>query len=146
MTPSDKATAENFEKIIRVEPAFDRRHADPSKDYGIGSVRLLFVLKGTKGAISFGCSTGMYLPQQVSEHGHKPWREWQPMGYSVGCCSPYPRYEGQQAGSPCEWLDGKPCYGDGSCLAAEEVMKTLIRKGEEGVWQELENYYDSWLS
>lgn len=134
-----------FERIIRIIPAFDKRNPDPSKNYGIGSVRMLFVLKGDKGAVTFSCSTGMYLPQQVAEHGSKPWRGWQPMGFGVWYCSPHPTHEHQSPREACEWLDGKPCYGGGSCLASDEVMPVLLNEGDEGVWRKLEEFYKSWL-
>lgn len=41
----------------------------------------------------------------------------------------------------CEWLDGKPCYYDGSGLAAEKYYHLLLRKGSEAVWKKLERYY-----
>ncbi len=143
-TVTPEATQSTLQKIIRISPTFDRRNPDPSKNYGIGSVRMLFVLKGDKGAITFSCSTGMYLPQQVSEHGREPWNQWQPMGYGVWYCSPIPQ-EGQTPREDCEWLDGKPCYGDGSCMASDDVMDALLRDGEDGVWRELERFYKSWL-
>lgn len=138
-------TTNSLQKIIRIAPAFDKRHSDPAKNYGIGSVRMLFVLKGKDGAISFSCSTGMYLPQQVSEHGHRPWREFQPMGYTVSSCAPVPK-EGREGRKNCEWLDGKTCYGDGSALAADEVYDALIREGDDGVWRKLLEFYRSWLN
>lgn len=43
--------------------------------------------------------------------------------------------------TPCEWLGGKPCYYDGSGLAAEEYFKTLVAEGSEALWEKLEGYY-----
>ena len=43
---------------------------------------------------------------------------------------------------PCEWLDGKPCYYDGSTLNAEPMFEILLREGSAGVWRELREYYD----
>ena len=45
--------------------------------------------------------------------------------------------------TPCEYLDGKPCYYDGSGLNAERVYGVLLEKGSDGVWKELEEYYVS---
>lgn len=43
---------------------------------------------------------------------------------------------------PCEWLDGKPCYYDGSTVHAEGIFKVLVEEGSAGVWRELREYYD----
>lgn len=43
---------------------------------------------------------------------------------------------------PCPWLDGKPCYYDGSTLNAEPVFEVLLKEGSAGVWRELREYYD----
>lgn len=42
---------------------------------------------------------------------------------------------------PCPYLDGKPCYYDGSGLHAERVYDLLLNQGEEAVWKYLEKYY-----
>lgn len=47
---------------IKVIPAFDKRHADPSKNYGIHGAEMLFILTGEKGAVVLICSlTGICL-------------------------------------------------------------------------------------
>lgn len=40
----------------------------------------------------------------------------------------------------CEWL-GKPCYCDGSALAAEEYMNVLVKEGSDKIWEMLEKEY-----
>lgn len=65
-----------------------------------------------------------------------------PMPTDLGYHSPEPRHEGQKRMTKsCEWLDGKPCYYDGSGLAAQRVFEVLLKEGDEGVWRELEAYY-----
>lgn len=44
--------------------------------------------------------------------------------------------------TPCEYLDGKPCYYDGSTLNAERIYDVLVAEGSAGVWRELRDYYD----
>ena len=67
---------------------------------------------------------------------------YHPMPVDLGYHSPKPRYEGQTCVTEsCKYLDGKPCYYDGSGLAAEKVYETLLREGSDGVWKKLEEYY-----
>lgn len=44
--------------------------------------------------------------------------------------------------TPCQYLDGKPCYYDGSGLNAERIYEVLVAEGSAGVWRELRAYYD----
>jgi len=126
-----------FEKIIKFSPAFDKRNSDPKKNYGIGAVKVYMVLKGGGKAVHFVFSTGMYLPKT-----HQTWLSRFPynrepyIGYDVGYHDTEPHYEGQtHSQEKCEWLNGKPCYCDGSALRAEEFMKVLVKKGSGAVWR-----------
>ena len=44
--------------------------------------------------------------------------------------------------TPCDYLDGAPCYYDGSGLNADRIYKILLTEGSDGVWRELEEYYE----
>jgi hypothetical protein len=93
---------------------------------------------------------------------------WQPMAADLGYHSKTPMYEGQKpmgavdmkinpdeskeiadrfirtetgTFTPCEYLDGAPCYYDGSGLQAETVLQMLIEKGGEAVWEYMESCY-----
>jgi hypothetical protein len=166
-----------------IRPAFDKRHADPDKNYGIHGAEMLFVLKGELGAVQFVLYTNWMLPHIYEEWKKEYGDRWpcvfsKPIPADVGYHSPKPMYEGQEPiGSkktnkeamrrnterlmkregiedlepffeptgtftPCEWLDGKPCYYDGSGLAAEEYFKLLVSEGSEAVWKKLEEYYE----
>ena len=50
-----------MEKLVFFDPAWDKRHHDPNKNYGIGSMRCRMILKGKEGAVHFVFSTGMFL-------------------------------------------------------------------------------------
>lgn len=65
------------------------------------------------------------------------------MGGGVDYHSPTPFYEFQTHPTvdSCEWLDGKPCYSDGSALAGDELFQTLIEQGSDAVWAELGRRY-----
>lgn len=135
-----------MERITHFSPAFDKRHADPAKNYGVGGVKVRMILKGDEGAVHFVFSTGMMLPST-----YKWWNEknlgnfdgdFLPyMGYDVGYHSHSPTYEGQEISQAnCEWIGG-PCYSDGSALRSDDYMKVLLNQGSDRVWEMLEEEY-----
>lgn len=141
-----------MERIITFEPAYDKRDPNPRKNYGIHGVNLRFVLKGDKGAVQFVIYTNWMLPHVTQELLHKASGKelisryieftFLPMPADRGYHSPVPMYEGQSIVSDsCEYLDGKPCYYDGSGLTAEDIYKRLVAEGDSAVWEELESYY-----
>ena len=62
---------EQLKQIIKFSSAFDKRHKDPSKDYGIHGVDLYMAVIGKKGAISFTLFTNWMLPEVQEEHQGK---------------------------------------------------------------------------
>ena len=128
-----------MERIYEIAPAWDKRSSDPSKNYGVHSVEIRMILKGELGATQFAFSTGWYLPEVMAEGRIK---QRPPMGVDVGYHSPHPQYEGQEVlMEDCPYLDGKPCYYKGSGLQADTLLDTMIRKGGDAVWEELESRY-----
>lgn len=138
-----------FERIVTFAPAYDNRDPDPKKNYGIHCVTLRMVLKGPLGAVQFVLYTGWYF-HTITETGdpicgyrvNDSQRLDKPLPADLGYHSFVPMHEGQEPMGPCEYLNGKPCYYDGSCLNAERIFYVLIREGDEGVWRELEAYYE----
>lgn len=121
-------------------PAWDKRNVnDPKKDYGIHCVGCFMALKGSKGAVSFVFYTGMWLKQNRSQITGTNYLY--PMGVDVGYHSLTPMYEGHKPHGPCEFLNGKDCYCDGSSLTAERWMDILVEKGSEVIWEMLEENY-----
>ena len=131
-----------MERIVQFTAAYDKRDPDPKKNYGIHGVNLQMVLRGTRGAVQFVLFTDWHLPhirKKFEEKGYHP----NSLPADVGYHSPVPMYEGQEPiTDACEFLDGKPCYYDGSGLAAYDMFDTLTREGDAGVWRELEAYYE----
>jgi hypothetical protein len=135
-----------MERIIKFIPAFHKIHEDPDKNYGVGSVRCIMTLKGEKGATSFVFGIGIYLPQTYeyweSRGLHKDCNKYPDhMGYDVSYHALSSQWEGQTSRDNCEFLDGKPCYGDGSALRADEWMKIFVEQGDEPIWKMLEEDY-----
>ena len=138
-----------MEKIIKFIPAFDKRHSDPSKNYGIGAMNCFMILKDKDKAVHFLFSTGIYLPETVGEyiangkakyekmaHGYYYFNK--PMAFDVGYHDTKPHYKEQKISQDkCTWT-GKPCYSDGSALRSDKFLDILVRKGSDEVWKMLE--------
>lgn len=60
-----------MEKIIKFAPAYDKRHSDPKKNYGVHGVELKFILKGEEGAVQFVIFTNWMLPNVQKEQDAK---------------------------------------------------------------------------
>ena len=98
---------------------------------------LRMVLKGSKGAVQFVLLLGWNIKGREVDHLF-------PMPADLGYHSPVPMYDGHDPiQEECQYLDGKPCYYDGSGLNAERIFEVLKQKGSEAVWKELEEYYKS---
>ena len=140
-----------FERIVSLSPAYDKRHSDPEKNYGTHGVDLRMILKGPHGATQFILFTNWQLPHVTDESVRKARSGLDDIGARVhflpspadlGYHWRTPRYEGQTPiQKSCKYCDGHPCYYDGSSLQAETVYETLLREGSDGVWKVLEDVY-----
>ena len=135
----------DFERIVDMRGAFDRRHSDPTKNYGIHGMDLRFVLKGPKGAVQFLVFTNIQLPHVAREQWDRrdspyAFEMAQPSGADIGYHAYEPQYEGQSQMDSCEYL-GQPCYYDGSSLRADKFMPEFIAGGSDAVWAMLEHEY-----
>lgn len=136
-----------FERITELSGAFDKTHPDPSKNYGVGGMHIRHVLKGEKGAVQFVAYLGQFLPHVVDRMvlTGKPGQNYSlyGTGADIGYHSHVPQYEDQPVIQECcPYLDGKPCYYDGSGLAADEFFKEdYIHNGTKNVWDMLEKRY-----
>lgn len=139
-------TASGFERIIYFEKGWNRRGPNPSKDFGVGSLGIRFLLKGKKGAIQFHLDTGWY-PHLIGYY-----QDYIPVGGNLSMILPRPtdlgyhayepQYEGQKSiTDKCPFLDDKPCYYDGSSLQAAPLFKILVEQGDEALWNYLECEY-----
>jgi len=136
-------------KTITFESAFDKRSPNPSKNYGIHGVSIRFVYGDEKGYVQFLLYTNWHLPHVTKElssklympiQGDFHWME-RPIPADLGYHSPKPQYEDQPKMDKCDLLPNG-CYCDGSSLNAQRVYNILLEKGSDGVWLELENYYN----
>lgn len=140
-----------FEKIIQVQPPFDKRHSDPKQNYGIGGMTLRFILKGPKGATQFIFYTGQHLKHVADElytsNRDVRFNPFHGMGADIGRHAYAPgEYDDKDKPSQkeCDIL-GCPCWYDGSGLQASEFEDEFLRDGEPAVWRMLEERYYLWL-
>ena len=130
----------SYERSVEILPAWDKRNSDPKKNYGIHSVDIKFLLKGKQGVVQFGISTGWFLPQ--NRQSIKNHSELYPLPFDIGYHSYVPLYEGQTLlTESCPYLDGKPCYYDGSGLQAEKIYEVMVAEGGEAMWKRMEEFY-----
>lgn len=107
--------------------------------HGIHGCNMYFIVKGSKGAVNFTIFTG-WVPKLQTKYG---WGDNIPLvAADLGFHSYTPKYAGDTPNrTECEWLDNKPCYGDGIIACAELAMVTLVNGGDEELWKFLEQYY-----
>lgn len=132
------------ERIIRFRPAFHRCHPDPSKNYGIGSVTMLWILRVGDWAIGWDVHTGWELPDEAFEAAnpdctHPMHQNGAPThGVSAGAVdwhSPMPRWEDQSRSQECCPITGTACYLDSRFLVANDLLTILRAEGDEAVWK-----------
>ncbi len=146
-----------MEKITIFKPAFDKRDPVASKNYGIGSVICVMVLKGDKGAVHFSFSTGMFLDSTMREYAQRGLLDPtvsgldgdyfslnKPMGFDVGYHSPTPMFNGQEPVKGCTFITttSDECFCDSSTMLAERYMDALIENGSDKIWEMLKSYYE----
>jgi len=139
-----------FERIVNFSQPFDKRSNDPNKNYGIGSLRIRFILKGKKGAVQILLGANMYLSATINEYNKKGINLFtnykgddKPVYdcWDVGYHSKKPMYEGQEKMDCDIFKNG--CYYDGSSLRGrdDKVAEMFLEKGEDAIWEYLEKYY-----
>lgn len=136
------------QRSITWRPAFHRCHPDPSKNYGIGDLRMTWTLNGGDGyAVSWDVNTGITLPPdefkaQCPACPHPMHQDGAPsanFGHGVvDLHSPVPRWEGHEQTVEACVVTGQRCYGDVGYSLADEGVRLLPTEGEEAVWEWLE--------
>ena len=134
-----------FERTVNVSPSYNWIRAEPSKNYGVTTCGMWFMLKGQKGAVQFHIGTvwaSLPVRQHLSQFKNDYDDPRVPSGYDLGYHSKEPMYEGHSAmKSDCE-LTGGECYYDGSGLAANRVVEGFLAGGTDWLWKKLEQYYN----
>ena len=143
---------EKLEKVIEFTPAYDKRHTNPKKNYGIGAVMIVFVLKGKKGAVSATFGTDWFMESTIKEYREKGNTNLPPpivlrgkedlgvRGWDIGVHNPVKQYDSQKE-RDCPWTKTGKCHYDLSGMRAEPYGKALIEKGSDEIWKMLEKEY-----
>ena len=74
--------------------------------------------------IYFGIDIGRHTPQPLADYD----REYGPHG-------------------PCVFLDGLPCYYDGTGIGAADLLRKAVAAGDDDmIWDELIEYHKAWIT
>lgn len=140
-------------KEIVFRPAYDKRHEDPRKNYGIHGAEIQFALGESGGQfVYFVMMTKWMLPHVRREMDVRLLARgmtqldldmhYHPDTVRLGYHSPRPIYEGQEMQrEECELLDGKPCYCGEHYSSIEGYLKILVAGGLDALWEQMEAYY-----
>lgn len=131
-----------FTRKIRFRPSYNHIRPAPGDNYGIGEMRMWFILGGDKGAVQWMIGTGWYI-KSARDHLAKfpPRVHLLPSAWDLGYHAKEPQYEGQSVQDEnCPETGGR-CFYDGSALNAELLTEGFLAGGDEWVWSRLEAYY-----
>jgi hypothetical protein len=94
-----------------------------------------------------GCIAFQAAPMPMRLHSTVEISGVQWMGHDVGRHTPRPVASWDAAPQDsCLYLDGMPCYYDGSTLQAMELLQRVVAIGsEDAIWDELADYFRAWI-
>ena len=144
-------------------PAWDKTDPDPSKDYGISDVEILFLVVGDKGIVEFQLGTNWHLPHVVDRrlnamkgdvlNGKHNFllKKWiTPFPLDV-CCFSLERLSEDDLyfeNLPHRFPEPTSCYYSYKVfeyeyddVATDYAYKNFIEKGIDWLWEYLEKYY-----
>lgn len=127
---------DGFQTTVVFEPGYN----DRGGNHGVHGMDFRFLLRGPKGVAGFMMSSG-WVP---GEKGVNPSVSTLfPMATDISYHAHSPQREGhERATESCPYLDGQPCFSDGSFMAAEPVLEAFIVRGEAAVWEALRQWHD----
>ena len=168
-----KQKAPTFRRLVEFEKGYNYLHETGPRRRGQHGMGIRFLLIGPHGAAQFLTNTSWTPLGEVDEdknHDNGYHREpvhidkWEsteigglssvkfgyvrpPSGYDLGYHWRTPQYEGHEEykRAGCKYLNGDPCYYDGSGLAGDDVLRDMVTKGEKWVWKWLVRRYRSCL-
>ncbi len=140
-------------KSLDIAPAWDRRHSDPRKNYGVSGVEMRFYLTGPEGAVQFLLHTNWQLPNVTREQEETSTTPehvralMRPCPMDLGYHSRVPMHEGHTPiGMACSVLGTDTCYYDGSNMMAKTAFNKLLTGGYKALDQYMLEFYNSTFS
>lgn len=146
-----------FTREMEIYPSYDYRD-NPDDGRGAHGCDLMLILRGDLGVITARISTGWMERPLTGEFspGRAQFRRPQPgvdhrvmniypSGSYVGTHTPAQRYAYDLQQNACEYLDGAPCWGDGSYTEASAILRLLVTGGSDAAFGRLEALYQAWI-
>lgn len=130
----------DLETAVTIRSAFSARDPDPSKDFGIGGVVFRFYVRGPRGAVDWDLHTDWYLPTTRELHRQSGHYGSGPHAGAVTLHQAFKSLDFQEPQMECH-TGVKPCYGDVSYLAGDDVYERMVENGHEGIWSALGEWY-----
>ena len=154
-----------MKRIVKFYPAWDRTDPDPKKNYGVRDIDLRFLVVGKDKAVEFQLSTNWYLEHVMKKRleamKHDVWVQKDDFllktfiaPYPLDVCYYSPK---RLSEDDAEWEDGLSDKSIISCApifygykyeeeesgyrSPEHAYHLLLEKGEDDLWEYLENYY-----
>lgn len=138
---SIRQTVGAFERVILMHPAWDKRHGDPAKNFGVHGVDMSFAVIRAGTAVDFLLMTGWHLPHVREEPGRaRP--SALPAAVQYHAPAPWAEYLDSPTSDSCGFTGGV-CFSDSSGLDALTVFDLLCTDGLAAIWRELEQ---RWVS
>lgn len=127
-------------RALDMYPAYDKRSPEPSKNYGIHGMDLIFSVKRESIAVTWRLFSNWHLPH-VRKEAEEKWSRFMLLADGLGSIdyhSPTPAYPDHYKIEKCEYTNGV-CYGDGSGLASYKLFDKMLLAPEE-IWKTLEEW------
>ena len=120
---------------------------------------MVFILRGELGAVTSRIVTGWVARPLITHYARSggPQARRDKPGVDAGVADIYPdgaftgahsylRRKSSVSQDDCDVLPGGKCWCTGGYLITDQVLKTLVTMGSDGVWHQLESYYDEWIA
>lgn len=133
-------TTKNKQEKLKREVKFNPAFCSLVSGRGRGSVKMWFVVRGKKGAVTFLIMTGMTF-EEDRDHLPETCKIF-PLAGDIALHSYKQLDDSDIYNKNCKWRDGKRCYTKlHSLIWAQEVLERFLKEGEESLWKTLEEVY-----
>jgi|18_taG_2_1085343.scaffolds.fasta_scaffold18916_2 hypothetical protein len=139
-----------FTKRVDFTPAYNK------EDYGIHPVEIKFLLSKPDQIVILSLYTDWYLPDDQhrlneSKFKHNRWSGGRdgngtaPWATDLGYHSAKPVHSWQKhsEATKCQYTSTGSCHYDGSSINCDRTRNELLWRGDKGVWEDLERYWNA---